>query len=85
MLKLHKNYVLDENQNPYAVMIPIADFEIIEKILENHNLTEAFKNTDSKRYSGSYIFGMLKHRKLKHPVSTDKMNEAIRKRRYDCL
>jgi hypothetical protein len=40
MLKLHKNYVLDENQNPYAVMIPIADFELIEKILEKYSMTK---------------------------------------------
>lgn len=38
MLGIHKNYVLDENQRPIAVQIPIAEFEQIEEILENHGL-----------------------------------------------
>ena len=38
MLKIRKNYVLDENQNPIAVQIPLAEFERIEEIIENHGL-----------------------------------------------
>ena len=38
MLEIHKNYVLDENQNPIAVQIPLAEFERIEEIIENYGL-----------------------------------------------
>lgn len=40
MLELHKNYVLDENQQPIAVQIPIAEFEKIEEILEDYGLAK---------------------------------------------
>jgi hypothetical protein len=40
MLNLHKFYVLDENQQPVAVQIPIAEFEHIEKILEEYELAQ---------------------------------------------
>ncbi|TVP59553.1 MAG: hypothetical protein EA343_19690 [Nodularia sp. (in: Bacteria)] len=40
MLKLHKNYVLDENQRPIAVQIPIAEFEKVEEILEDYGLAK---------------------------------------------
>jgi hypothetical protein len=33
MLNITKSYVVDENQQPIAVQIPIAEFERIEKIL----------------------------------------------------
>jgi len=83
MPTLHKNYVLDENQNPCAVIIPIAEFALIEKILENHSLTNVIKKADKTSRSGSEIFGMLKHRKPKHPVSVKEMNAAVRQRIYD--
>ncbi|PSB21426.1 hypothetical protein C7B76_05175 [filamentous cyanobacterium CCP2] len=40
MLNLHKLYVLDENQQPVAVQIPIAEFERIEEILEDYGLAQ---------------------------------------------
>ena len=40
MLKLDKKIVLDENQNPIAVQIPIAEFERIEEIIENYGLAK---------------------------------------------
>ncbi len=40
MLEVHKNYVLDENQQPIAGQIPIAEFEKIEQILEDYGLTK---------------------------------------------
>ncbi|MGB5156018.1 hypothetical protein [Desulfobacterium sp. N47] len=40
MLELHKNIVLDENQKPIAVQIPIREFELIEEIIENHGLAK---------------------------------------------
>jgi RelB Antitoxin alpha helical domain len=40
MLELHKNYLLDENQQAIAVQIPITEFEQIEEILENYGLAQ---------------------------------------------
>ena len=40
MLKLHKKIVFDENQNPIAVQIPIAEFERIEEVIENYGLAK---------------------------------------------
>ena len=36
MLKIHKNIVLDENQKPIAVQIPIEEFEQLEEVIENY-------------------------------------------------
>ena len=40
MLKLHKNFVLDENQRPIAVQIPIEEFERLEEAIENYGLAK---------------------------------------------
>jgi hypothetical protein len=40
MLELHKNIVLDENQNPIAVQIPIGEFERMEEVIENYGLAK---------------------------------------------
>lgn len=40
MLKIHKSVVLDENQKPMAVQIPIKDFERLEEIIENYGLAK---------------------------------------------
>lgn len=40
MLKINKSYVIDENQQPIAVQIPIGEFEEIEKILEKVDLAK---------------------------------------------
>jgi hypothetical protein len=40
MLEINKNYVLDTNQQPIAVQIPIAEFEKIEEILEDYGLAQ---------------------------------------------
>ncbi len=45
---LHKNYILDENHIPCAVIIPIAEFEHIEKILEKHSLTKMPKDPGNR-------------------------------------
>jgi len=53
MLKIHKNYVLDENKEPYAVQIPIAEFKHIEEVLENYGLSKLMEEVDDdKRLSG---------------------------------
>jgi hypothetical protein len=38
MLKIHKSIVVDENQKPIAVQIPIEEFERIEDVIENYGL-----------------------------------------------
>ena len=45
MLEIHKNYVLDEKQQPIAVQIPIAEFEKIEEMLENYGLVKLMDET----------------------------------------
>ena len=36
MLKINKNYLLDQNEKTIAVQIPLSEFEKIEKILKNY-------------------------------------------------
>ena len=40
MLELHKNIVLDENQKPIAVQVPIEEFERMEELIENYGLAK---------------------------------------------
>ncbi|MBU7584410.1 MAG: hypothetical protein KAF91_16085 [Nostoc sp. TH1S01] len=47
MLEISKNYVMDENQQPIAVQILIADFEKIEEILENYGLVKLMDESES--------------------------------------
>jgi hypothetical protein len=49
MLEIHKNYVLDENQQPIAVQIPIAEFEKIEEILEDYALVKLMKKVQGEK------------------------------------
>jgi len=35
MVEIHKKIVLDENQRPFAVQVPIKEFERLEEIIEN--------------------------------------------------
>jgi hypothetical protein len=49
MLEVHKNYVLDENQQPIAVQIPIAEFEKIEEILENYGLAKLMEEVEEEK------------------------------------
>ena len=46
MLEINKNYVLDTNQKPIAVQIPIAEFEKIEEILEDYGLVQLMKEVE---------------------------------------
>jgi hypothetical protein len=51
---IHKNYVLDENQQPIAVQIPIAEFERVEGIIEDFGLArlmEEAEDEDNERLS----------------------------------
>ena len=40
MLTLHKKIVLDEQQKPFAVQLPIEEFERIEEVIENYGLSK---------------------------------------------
>ncbi len=40
MLAIHKKIVLDEQQKPFAVQIPIDEFERLEEIIENYGLSK---------------------------------------------
>jgi hypothetical protein len=40
MLEIHKKIVLDENQKPIAVQIPIEQFERMEEVIENYGLAK---------------------------------------------
>jgi len=40
MLEIHKNIVLDENQKPIAVQIPIEEFQRLEEVIENYGLAK---------------------------------------------
>ena len=47
MLQINKNYVLDQNQKPIAVQIPITEFEQIEEILENYGLAKLMEEVET--------------------------------------
>ncbi len=52
MLKIHKSVVLDENQKPTAIQIPIEDFERLEEIIENYGLAKLMDEVkDDERLS----------------------------------
>ena len=49
MLEIHKNYIVDENQQPSAVQIPLAEFEKIEEILENYGLAKLMEEAEDEQ------------------------------------
>ena len=52
MLEIHKKIVLDENQQPFAVQIPIEEFERLEEIIENYGLSKLMNEViDDERLS----------------------------------
>ena len=59
MLTLHKKIVLDEQQKPFAVQVPIEEFERLEEVIENYGLSKLIDDAsnderlsveDAKRY-----------------------------------
>lgn len=40
MLTIHKKIVLDEQQKPFAVQIPVEEFERLEEVIENYGLSK---------------------------------------------
>lgn len=49
MLKIHKNYVLNEKKKPIAVQIPISEFERLEEVIENYGLSQMMEETKSEK------------------------------------
>ncbi|NCR28818.1 MAG: hypothetical protein GPJ25_21880 [Microcystis aeruginosa LE13-04] len=47
MLEINKSYVLDKDQNPIAVQIPIAEFDKIEEILEDYGLEKLIEEVEN--------------------------------------
>jgi len=40
MMQIHKKIVLDEDQRPFAVQVPIEEFERLEELIENYGLSK---------------------------------------------
>jgi len=52
MLTIHKKIVLDEQQKPFAVQIPIEEFERLEEVIENYGLSKLIDEvSDNERFS----------------------------------
>lgn len=52
MLEIHKRIVVDENQKPVAVQIPLQEFQRIEEVIENFGLAKLMVETeDDERLS----------------------------------
>ncbi len=57
MLEIKKSYVVDENQNPIAVQIPLDDFNKIEEVIENFGLAKLMEATeDDELLSGEEAY-----------------------------
>ena len=49
-MEIHKKIVLDEDERPFAVQIPIKEFERLEEVIENYglsNLMNEVKNEET--------------------------------------
>ncbi len=52
MLEIHKKIVLDEDERPFAVQIPIEEFERLEEVIENYGLAKLMDEVkDEERLS----------------------------------
>ena len=64
MFVLHKSIVLDENQKPIAVQIPIEEFERMEEVIENYGLAKLMDEVaDDEQLSvqeARHFYGSLK-------------------------
>jgi len=77
MLPFHKYYVLDENQNPVAIQIPIAEFKLIEDLLENYGLAQLMDETEpEERLSGETAYAYYESMKNSSSVSGSHIEET---------
>jgi hypothetical protein len=68
MLEIHKNFLLDENQKPVAVQIPIEEFHLIEEVIENYGLSKMLdESKEDEKLSGEDAFRYYK-RKMLNPA-----------------
>jgi hypothetical protein len=52
MLEIHKKIVLDEDEKPFAVQIPVEEFEQMEEVIENFGLAKLMDEVkDDERLS----------------------------------
>ncbi|MGK7958369.1 MAG: hypothetical protein AB4063_24395 [Crocosphaera sp.] len=49
MLEINKSYVLDKDNNPIAVQIPIAEFEKLEEIIEDYGLGKLIEEVENDK------------------------------------
>lgn len=65
MLELRKNLVLDENQKPIVVQIPIEEVQRLEEIIKNYGLAKLMDEVaDEERLSWEEAKDL--HRSSKH-------------------
>ncbi len=48
MLQISKKLIIDENQKPVAVIIPIEEFKKIEQILEDYGLAKLIEESEKE-------------------------------------
>jgi len=48
MLEIHKKIVLDEDQKPFAVQIPIKEFERLEEVVEDYGLSKLMDEVEDE-------------------------------------
>ena len=64
MLGIHKSIVVDEDQKPIAVQIPIEEFERMEEVIENYGLAKLMDEVadDEQLYvqEAKHFYGSLK-------------------------
>ena len=64
MLKINKCIVVDEDQKPVAVQIPIKEFERMEEVIENYGLAKLMDEVaDDEQLSlqeAQHYYGALK-------------------------
>jgi hypothetical protein len=72
MFALHRNYILDENQQPIAVQISLDDFQRLEAILEDYGLARLMDDVpeaDRQRFSKDEGMAYYKSLKQSHVES----------------
>ena len=63
-MKIHKYYVLNENQVPIAVQIPLSEFERLEEAIEDHGLAQLINEVqDEERLTGEDAYNYYKELK----------------------
>ena len=50
MLIIHKSIVINENQKPIAVQVPIEQFERMEEVIENYGLAKLMDEVATIRH-----------------------------------